>query len=227
MKIIIAVSLFMLAGCASTPKATDEIMKAGLLDGAVKSAHAPLFKLICPATGCIIGSLEIGNPAAGAQLAEVVRVVMTPQVSASERIWLSVIDKGFSTIGMGLIANGVKSFAASMFGSQTTIATGGFNAISGTAQTGFGAIANTAQSGFGATAVIAGRIPQPGAITTTNTTTTNTTTNLTASGAGSAVASGGNASGNNPITTTTTTSTNPSPRVCTVSATGVQTCSGG
>ena len=212
MKTLLVISAMLLVGCAST-KPTDEIMKAGLMDGAIKAAQAPLLKITCPTTGCQFSSLEVGNPAGGAQLAEVVKVAMAPQASAGEKIALAIVDRGFSALGIGLIANSAKSIMGDLFKSQTAVSTAGF-----------GAIQNTAQSGFSATGLIAGNIPQPGAVTNTSTVnnTTNTTTSLTASGAGAAVASGGNATGNNPISTTTTT-TNPS-KVCSIDSKGVQTC---
>jgi hypothetical protein len=59
-----------LSGCASwfeTKPATptpEETTRAAFLDKSLAATSAPLFKLSCPTTGCVIGSLEVGNPSA-------------------------------------------------------------------------------------------------------------------------------------------------------------------
>lgn len=206
MKMILALlTLLVVAGCATQQTAQEQVTKDKLVASAITSAQASLFELTCPAEGCIIGSLKVGNPSAAASMAETIRVVMTPQQSTSERVALAIVDKGFTALGIGLVANGVKSFANSMFSSQTSIATGGFNALQNTAAQGFASNSATARL------IQAPAVPAPNVTTTTNT--TNTTT-LSGSGV---IGSG---SYNAPVTTTTTTNTNsnntnPAPRVCT------------
>lgn len=220
MKILIAVLIALaLTACAHKPTPAEDTMKAGLMDGAIKTAQAPLFKLTCPPAGCILGSMEVGNPQGAAQMAEALRVVMTPQTTAGEKILMAVVDKGFGALGVGLVANGIKGVMGDMFKSQTAVATGGFEAMRG-----------TAAQGFSVNGQIASFIPQPAANITTTTTST--------IGGQGVIGSGQlTTTDRHDITTTTTDrhdvtntnsqNTNPSPMVCTVSATGVRTCTGG
>lgn len=86
-------------------KATaEETMRAGMLDLAGEAAKQPLLKLVCPASGCILGSLEVGNPANAQHFADTVKVVMAPQpseLSANYRATLAVLGKvgGYAVIG--------------------------------------------------------------------------------------------------------------------------------
>jgi hypothetical protein len=123
---------------------------------------------------------------------------MLSQPTGAERIWTSIIDKGFGSLGTGLIVGGIRGFASSMFASQTATSIGGFNAI-----------ANTAQSGFAATSNIAGQIQAPAA----NITTSNSIGGSGVIGSGSYV--GPVTTTNTSTSTNTVTTTNPTPRVCT------------
>lgn len=213
MKRIFAICFFALvfAGCASTKSATvptaEETMKAGLLDGMLAATKASLFELTCPPSGCVISSLKVGNPYAAAQAAETVKVVMAPQASTSEKVALAFIDRGFSALTFGLGAGAAKNIFGNMFASHTAVATGGFNALQ-----------KTASDAFSVNGTIASNIPQPGAtITTTNTI------------GGQGVIGSGSLTTNDrhDVTNTGSNNTNPTPKVCSVNATGVQTCSGG
>lgn len=169
------------------------VMKADLLDTAKTAAAAPLFKLTCPPTGCILASLEVGNPAAAAQMAEVVKVAFTPQPSVGAAIAHEFFDTVRTLGPIGLVSHGISTIMHDVTSAQTA----------------------TASAGFSANSAIASHIPQPGAVTTT----TNNTM-VTASGPGAAAASGGTATGSAPTTTTSTTTTNsnntnPAPAVVT------------
>lgn len=100
-----------LSGCATKPQTVtpEDTIKAGLVDAAVAASKAPLFKLTCPASGCIISSLEVGNPAGAAQLADTIKVAMTPHTSeASEnfRVAMGVVGQlGVWGIGANAVSN--------------------------------------------------------------------------------------------------------------------------
>lgn len=108
--IVVAIALA-LTGCASKPTVAtpEDVTRAGLMDGAIAAAKAPLFKLTCPTTGCIISSLEVGNPSGAAQLADTIKVAMTPHTSeASEnfRVAMGVVGQlGVWGIGANAVSN--------------------------------------------------------------------------------------------------------------------------
>ena len=194
MKALLILLIF-LAGCATKPPAgptADDTIKAGVVDGAIAAAKAPLFKMTCPVAGCVFASLEVGNPAGATQMAEVVKVAMTPQPDEMSQNYRATIGALAQVGGWAVIGN----YANKLVGSVT----------------------NGFASGYASNVAIAGKIPQPGAVS--NTTTTNTLSGTGVLGSGTY---------NAPITTTTT---NPSPKVCvpTYSATGIPTgftCTGG
>ena len=155
MKAFIALLCITLAGCATDKTKAEQITHAGLVDGAIAAAQAPLFKLSCPATGCILGSLEVGNPGAGAQLADVVKVVMTPQVSEAGQNFRAVLGVLGQVGGYAVIGHAASQIVGKVVGGYT--------------------------SGFSSNVAIAGKIPQPGS-TSTITNTTNTTTTLSGTG---------------------------------------------
>lgn len=189
-----------LTGCAGKPTVSaDDTIKAGLTDAAIAAAKAPLFRLTCPSTGCIVGSLEVGNPAGAAQMAEMVRVAMAPQPSEASQNFRATLGflSGVST--SGFIAYGVKSVV------------NGF-------VSGFDANGKIAGDGFKANGELASLIPQTPAPASLP------TTSIVVSGSGPTnIGSGSLLNGSqNPISTVT----NPSPRVCTATATGLS-CVGG
>jgi len=147
--LIICITL-LATGCASTkPEVTPEhTLKAGMLDGAIEAAKAPLFKMTCPLTGCVFGSLEVGNPNGAGQMAEIVKVALTPQPSEASQNFRAVLSTVSTLGGYAIIGNA----ASNIFGKVTE---------------GFAA-------GFKSNVDIANRIPQPGAVNTTTTTTSNT-----------------------------------------------------
>lgn len=130
------VALLALTGCSTKPTVSaEDTIKAGLMDGAIAAAKAPLFKLTCPATGCILGSLEVGNPAGAAQMAEVVRVAMAPQPSEASQNYRATLQffapmAGNAVIGhfASNIVGKVVSGFESGFASNTAIADSGFDA---------------------------------------------------------------------------------------------------
>lgn len=186
--------LLFLVGCESMDRNND--LRSEVAKASISAANAPLLSITCPSQGCIIGSLEVGNPASGQQFANAIQMLSAP--TGAERIWTSIIDKGFGSLGTGLIVGGIRGFASSMFASQTATSIGGFNAI-----------ANTAQSGFAATSNIAGQIQAPAA----NITTSNSIGGSGVIGSGSYV--GPVTTTNTSTSTNTVTTTNPTPRVCT------------
>lgn len=131
-------ALFALAGCTTPKPATataEETMKAGILDGAIAAAKAPLFKLTCPVTGCILGSLEVGNPAGAGQMAEVVKVAMTPQPSEASQNFRAVVGVLGQVGGYGVIGAAASNITGKLingytagFASNTAIAGAGFDA---------------------------------------------------------------------------------------------------
>lgn len=185
-----------LTGCATKPSAATpaDTIKAGVVDGAIEAAKAPLFKMTCSPT-CTFASLEVGNPTGATQLVEVVKAAMvTPPDEASQN-YRATIGALAQVGGWAVIGN----FANKLVGNVTQ----GF------------------ASGYASNVAIAGKIPQPGAVTTTTTTNTLSGTGVLGSGTYTA-----------PITTTNTTTTNPTPKVCvpTYNATGIPTgftCTGG
>ena len=186
--------LLFLVGCESMDRNND--LRSEVAKASISAANAPLLSITCPSQGCIIGSLEVGNPASGQQFTNAIQMLSAP--TGAERIWTSIIDKGFGSLGTGLIVGGIRGFANSMFASQTATSIGGFNAI-----------ANTAQSGFAATSNIAGQIQAPAA----NITTSNSIGGSGVIGSGSYV--GPVTTTNTSTSTNTVTTTNPTPRVCT------------
>ena len=140
MKLIIALLCISIAGCATDKTKADQITHAGLVDGAIAAAQAPLFKLSCPATGCILGSLEVGNPGAGAQLADVVKVVMTPQVSEAGQNFRAVLGVLGQVGGYAIIGHAASQIVGKVVGGYT--------------------------SGFSSNVAIANKIQAPGSITT-------------------------------------------------------------
>lgn len=131
-------ALFALSGCAAPKPAAptaEEAMKAGILDGAIAAAKAPLFKLTCPVTGCILGSLEVGNPAGAGQMAEVVKVAMTPQPSEASQNFRAVVGVLGQVGGYGVIGAAASNITGKLIGgytagfsSNTAIAGAGFDA---------------------------------------------------------------------------------------------------
>lgn len=103
-----------LSGCATKPTAptVEDTIKAGIVDGAVAAAKAPLFKMTCPVTGCLFGSLEVGNPGGAAQMAEIVKVAMAPQPSEASQNFRAVIGVLGQVGTIGLVSHA----AASIFG---------------------------------------------------------------------------------------------------------------
>jgi len=153
--VIIAVVLA-LTGCATTKETAtaEEVTRAGALDGAIAAAKAPLFTLSCPVTGCIIGSLSVGNPGGAAQMAEVVKVAMQPVPSEASQNFRAVLGVLGQVGGWGVIGH----YAIAAIGSVTE----GF-------AKGFASNANIATAGFASNTAIAGQIqsPQPNITTTT------------------------------------------------------------
>lgn len=199
----LALAVLGLSGCASTkpdaPTAEDTI-KAGVVVGAIDAAKAPLFRLTCPTTGCVIGSLEVGNPSGAGQLADVVKVAMSPQPSEASQNFRAVLGVVSHIGGYAIIGNAASNIMGKI--------TDGFKA-------GFTSNASIAGAGFEANGKIAGMIPQPGAVSNT----TNTLSGTGVLGSGTYTA---------PITTTTNPS--PKVCVPTYSAAGVPTgfsCTGG
>lgn len=215
MKRFLVVSLLALAalaaGCATTAEKdaavkdaqAQQLMKADVLEAAKATVTASLFELTCPPNGCVIASLKVGNPAAAAQMADVMRVAFAPQPSVGLQAYIATMDMIGKVGVVGLVTHGVSSIMHSVTQGQVDTATAGFNGLS-----------STAASGFASNAAIASHIPQPGATTNIS---------VTANGPGAAAASGGTATGNAPTTntTTTTTTTNPAPTVVTCSGSPV------
>jgi hypothetical protein len=145
--LLIALCGMFLGGCTTTPKAAaEDVMKAGLYDGMVKAANAPLVEITCAATGCNFASLKVGNPGGAAQMAEVVKVANAPVVSEAGANYRA-------TLGLvGQVASGavVGHFAAKV----TDSIVGGF-------KSGFASNTAIAGAGFDATGKIASLIPQP------------------------------------------------------------------
>ena len=191
---LISLIVVALASCESMDRNNE--LRSEVAKASISAANDPLLSLTCPQQGCIIGSLKIGNPSSGQQFTNAIQMLSQP--TGAERIWTSIIDKGFGSLGTGLIVGGIRGFASSMFASQTATSLGGFNAI-----------ANTANSGFTATSNIAGQIQAPAA---------NITTTTSNSIGGSGVIGSGSYTGpvtNTSTATSTVTTVNPSPRVCT------------
>lgn len=152
--LILIIVLLALTGCATKPTVSaEDTIKAGLMDGAIAAAKAPLFRLTCPVTGCILGSLEVGNPAGAAQMAEVVRVAMAPQPSEASQNYRATLGFLAPLAGYGVIG----SVASNIVGKITD----GFKA-------GFASNTAIADSGFGAAGLIAGKIPQAPVANVTN-----------------------------------------------------------
>lgn len=215
--VALTLSLLSLSGCAlfeskdekaaaKIPTVAD-VQKGGLIDGAVKSANTPLFEMTC-APSCTFASLKVGNPGATEKLAEVVRVVMTPQPSEASQNFRAVLSAVTQVGGGAVIGH---------YGSKIT------ESIVGGFKSGFTSNSAIAAEGFGATVKVADNIPQPGPISTVN-------NSLTVSGAGAAGAMGGSASASNPVTSTSNVNSNnpisnsynpvnPAPRVCTLTPT--------
>lgn len=134
--LILLAVLLALTGCSTKPTVSaEDTIKAGLMDGAIAAAKAPLFKLTCPATGCILGSLEVGNPAGAAQMAEVVRVAMAPQPSEASQNYRATLGFLAPLAGYGVIGNVASNIVGKVIGgfnsgfaSNTAIATAGFDA---------------------------------------------------------------------------------------------------
>jgi hypothetical protein len=188
--VILLAALLALSGCAtkpppSTAPTVEDTMKAGVMDGAIAAAKVPLFKMTC-APSCTFASLEIGNPAAAGQMAEIVKVAMTPTPDEMSQNYRATIGALAQVGGWAVIGNYANKLVSNV--------TQGF------------------ASGYASNVAIAGKIPQPGAVSNT----TNTLSGTGVLGSGTYTA---------PITTTTTTTTNPAPKVCTptYSPTGVPT----
>lgn len=195
-----------LCGCASSTKKEDAhtLMQADVLDQAKAAVAAPLFKLTCPATGCIIASLEVANPAAAAQMAEVMRVAMTPQPSPGLQAFVATMDAVKSLGAIGLVAHGVTSVVSSIVGGQVQTASAGFSALSSTAGAGFTAnssIASLIPQPITTTTTIGGNGTVGSGTTTTSPTTTTTSTSTTNTNSGNRTCTGGQA-GNGAGTTT-------------------------
>lgn len=206
-RIALAALLVLATGCATQAQKDQEanaaqaqqLMKADVLDAAKATVSASLFELTCPPNGCIIASLKVGNPAAAAQMADVMRVAFTPQPSAGLQAYIATMDMLGKVGVVGLVTHGVSQIMHSVTQGQVDTATAGF-----------GSLSSTASSGFASNAAIASHIPQPGAITTTNTIN------------GNGVIGSGTSSTSTNTTTTTTTSTNPTPTTVTCTGTPVE-----
>lgn len=188
MKILTAIFVStLLAGCGVfgekkvDPPSTLEVMQAGFMDGALAAAKAPLFELTCPASGCVIGSMKIGNPTSTGQLAEIVKVTLAPQRNQ----WLDVLSTTIGVVGQVGGYAVIGNAAGNIFGKITD----GYKA-------GFASNASIANSGFISNGSIASHIPQPGA-----------TTNITQSIGGDGVINGGSLV-KSPTTSTTNNTTN-------------------
>lgn len=155
--LMIAVTL-MLSGCWETTKmppgpTVEETTRAGFLDKMFTQAAVPLFKLTCPVQGCVIGSMEVGNPFAVTQLADTVRVVFAPQRNE----WLEFA---------GTLVNAVAKVGGyKVLGDAAAKISG--NIVSGYTA-GYASQAQIAGYGFDATGKVASFIPQPGANITQN-----------------------------------------------------------
>lgn len=156
MKTVIAILCALLMfGCATKPAGPtpEDTIKAGIADATIAAAKAPLFKLTCPTEGCVIGSLEVGNPQGGAYLADVMKVAMTPQPSEASQNFRAVVGAVGQIGGWAVIGH----YATAAISSVTE----GF-------AKGFASNAQIAGFGFDANGKVASFIPQPGATTTTN-----------------------------------------------------------
>lgn len=181
------------AGCASTKeKETKAMLQADIVEKATAQAAVPLFKLTCPASGCMIGSLEVGNPSAGAQLGEIARVAFAPVRSEAVEVFGMLIDGAKTLGGIGLVSNGIAKIMSAVTSGQVAMATAGFSAVG-----------TTAASGFASNASIAGRIQAPAVPQA------NVTNNI----GGDGVIGSGSFTG--PVTTTTNTNPNPMVVTCT------------
>ena len=154
MRALIALLCITLAGCATDKTKAEQITHAGLVDGAIEAAKAPLFKMTC-APSCTFGSLEVGNPGAGAQLADVVKVVMTPQASEAGQNFRAVLGVLGQVGGYAVIGHAASQIVGKVVGGYS--------------------------SGFASNVAIAKNIPQPGS-TSNITNTTNTTSVLSGTG---------------------------------------------
>lgn len=125
--------LLLLAGCAAKGPSPEDAMKAGLLDATVAQVKAPLFKLTCPPTGCIISSLEVGNPNGASQMIDIARIALTPQPSEASQNFRAVLGTVAQVGNTGVIGH----FASSIFGKIVGGFTSGFDANSRIAQAGF------------------------------------------------------------------------------------------
>ena len=169
MKTVIALFfVLMLSGCVSwfksdTPKVepatVEETTRAAFLDRVMAAAAAPLFELTCPAEGCTIGSLKVGNPFAVSQLADTAKVIFAPKRNEWLEFWGSLINGAMKVGGYAVIGDAAARITGSIVNGYTT---------------GFGSMAQIAGFGFDATGKVASMIPQPGAVTNTTTNTTNT-----------------------------------------------------
>ena len=115
-------ALLALGGCASkdAPKVTPaDTIKAGLTDAAIEAAKAPLFRLTCPSTGCVIGSLEVGNPQGAAQLADAMKVVMAPQPSEASQNYRATLAFLGPIAGYVAIGNAASNIVGKVVGGYT------------------------------------------------------------------------------------------------------------
>lgn len=79
-----ALAALFISGCASKGKPAEdpatprEAISLALATAMVEAAKAPLFKMTCPASGCVMASLEVGNPMGVVAIADALKVASTP-----------------------------------------------------------------------------------------------------------------------------------------------------
>jgi hypothetical protein len=203
MKLTALLIALMVAGCATKPTVTaEDTIRAGSMDGAIKAAQTPLFELTCPALGCVIGSLKVGNPSAGQQLADVVKVAFAPQMSEAGQNFRAVLGVLGQVGGYAVIGHAASAITGKIVGGYT--------------------------AGFDSNVKIAQNIPQPGAVSNT----TNVLSGTGVLGSGTYTAPITTNTTTTTTTDRHDVITNPAARVCTptFSATGTPTgfvCTGG
>lgn len=214
-------ALLLLSGCKlfetkEDPPSERELYTAAVSKAFADAAARPLFKLECPDAGCIVKSLEVGNPLAIMELSKAVQVALAPPVPVPpwwaqplNTVLSAIVQVGSIKYGLA----GVGNIVSSVVGGMATVSNAGFGALTQQGGQAFAAYDRTMQAGWTA---MTQRPPATPTVTNTYT--------WDVSGSGNNFGSGTVSYSNAPISNSYNP-VNPAARVCFPNAAGQMICS--
>lgn len=150
-----ALAALFISGCKKddvrpdAPLTQREVISAALTTALADAAKVPLFKMTCPATGCIVGSMEVGNPMGVVALADALKVASMP-VPEPAPWWAQTLQGPLqmlaqaATVKWGLagvgnivqaVSHGQYLTAAAGFGSMQQLGTAAFSSFDSSMRT--------------------------------------------------------------------------------------------